>query len=190
MTILSTFTNLVLHIRQKTDVKNIAIYNQADNTEVFLNVKYIEGSVTDDLKVMEHPKEDGTAIVDHVIDDAKSANIRLIISDDDSSSLNEILDCYRSRTLLTLKIKNEIYGNMIVSSKPLKADVEHYNSTVYELSFKEVLEAQTQYVKMSVPQVRNAANASTVNTGHKSAQPVSNQKKQSILSKVKKRIGK
>ena len=186
MTILSTFTNLVLHIRQETDVKNIAIYNQASNSEVFLNVKYIDGSVSDDLKVMEHPKEDGTLIVDHVVNDPKTANVSLIIEDNDSSSLNEILDCYRSKTLLTLKIKNEIYGNMIISSKPLKADVEHYNSTVYELTFKEILTAQTVYVKMKVPQVRAAKNASTVNTGHKQAQPVQNQ---SILSKIKSKIG-
>lgn len=167
MTIFSTFTNIVLHIKQKTDVKNIAIYNQQNNSEIFLNVKYIDGSISDDLKMMEHPKEDGTAIVDHVIDDAKSANIKILIEDDDSTSLNEILNCYKNRTQVIIKIKNEIYSNFVMSSKPLKADVEHYNSTVYDLSFKEVMQAQTQYVKMRVPQVKNKKNASTVNTGQK-----------------------
>ena len=169
MTILSTFTNLILHIKQKTDVKNIAIYDQADNNEVFQNVKYIDGSVSDDLKVMEHPKEDGTNVADHVIDDAKSATVKILIEDDDSRSLNEILEYYKKRTPLTIKIKNEIYGNFIMSSKPLKADVDHYNTTVYDLTFKEVLQAQTQYVKMSVPQVKQPKNASTVNTGQKQA---------------------
>lgn len=171
MSILSTFTNIILHIRQKTDVKNIAIYDQANNNEVFTNVQYIDGSITDDLKVMEHPKEDGAQVADHVIDDVKGATIKLIIADDDSSSLNEILECFKNRTLLTVKIKNEIYGNFIISSKPLKADVEYYNSTVYDLSFKEVMQAQTQYVKMSVPQVANPKDASIINTGHKQAIP-------------------
>ena len=52
MSILSTFTNIVLHIKQKSDVKNIAIYEQKNNNEVFQNVKYLDGSVSDDLKVM------------------------------------------------------------------------------------------------------------------------------------------
>ena len=171
MSILSTYTNIILHIKQKTDVKNIAIYDQANNNEVFTNVQYVDGSITDDLKVMEHPKEDGTEIADHVIDDVKGATIKLIIADDDSSSLNEILECYKNRTLLTIKIKNEIYGNFIISSKPLKADVEYFNSTVYDLSFKEVIEAQTQYVNMTVPQVANPKNASTISTGQKQTIP-------------------
>lgn len=171
MSILTQATNFVLHIKQKTDAKNIAVYNPKDNKEVFQNVLYIDGSATDDLKMMEHPKEDGTAIVDHIIDDAKKAVVKFQIDDDDSASLNEILDLYRSRTLLTVKIKNEIFTNLCISSKPVKAEVSHYNTSVYELSFKEVMEAQTTYVKMSVPQVRQKKNASTVKTGHKQAQP-------------------
>lgn len=183
MTILTTVTNYVLHIKQKTDVKNIAIYDPKNNQEVFQNVLYIEGSATDDLKMMEHPKEDGTAIVDHVIDDAKSATVKLQIDDDDSTSLNEILDIYRSRTPLTIKIKNEVFTNLCISSKPVKADVEHYNTSVYDLSFKEVMEAQTTYIKMSVPQVKAPKNASTVKTGQKQAQP-----QRSILRSIKNRI--
>ena len=171
MSILTTFTNFVLHIKQKTDAKNIAVYDPKNNREVFQNVLYIDGSATDDLKMMEHPKEDGTAIVDHIIDDAKKATVKFQIDDDDSTSLNEILDLYRSRTSLTVKIKNEIFTNLCISSKPVKGEVSHYNTSVYELSFKEVMEAQTTYVKMSVPQVKNPKNASTIKTGQKQAQP-------------------
>lgn len=162
-------TNYTLHIKESADVKNLVIYNQETNEEAFLNVQYLEGSISDDLKVMEHPKEDGTSIADHVIDDAKSGTVRLIISDDDSISLNEILDYYQNRTMLILKIKNNFYTNMIISSKPVKADPQYYDKTVYDLAFKEVLEAQTQYVKMSVPQVQGAKNASTINAGQKQA---------------------
>lgn len=163
-------TNYVLHIKQKMDAKNIAVYNPKNNQEVFTNVLYIDGSATDDLKIMEHPKEDGAAIVDHIIDDAKQATIKFQIDDNDSTSLNEILDLYRSRTPLTVKIKNEIFTNLCISSKPVKAEVSHYNTSIYELSFKEVMEAQTTYVKMSVPQVKQKKNASTVKTGQKKAQ--------------------
>lgn len=167
MSILSTFTNIVLHIKQQADVKSIAIYEQENNSEVFLKVQYLEGSVSDDIKVMEHPKEDGATVVDHVVDDPKTANIRLLVYDNDTESMNEILNYFKNRTKLTLKIKNEIYSNFIISAKPLKADVEHYDKTVYDLTFKEVMEAKTVYVKMSVPKVKKKTNASKVKTGQK-----------------------
>lgn len=162
-------TNYTLNIKETADVKNLVIYKQEDNSEAFMNVHYFEGSVSDDLKVMEHPLEDGTSIADHIIDDAKSATVRVIISDDDNTSLSEITDCYKNRTPLILKIKNNLYTDMIISSKPVKADPQYYDKTVYDLSFKEALRAQTQYVKMSVPQVQSPKNASTVNTGQKQA---------------------
>lgn len=187
MSILSTFTNIVLHIKQQADVKNIAIYEQENNTEVFQKVKYLDGSVSDDIKVMEHPKEDGTTIVDHVVDDPKTAVVKIIIEDEDVESLNEILDCYKNRTPLTIKIKNEIYSNFIISAKPLKADAEHYDKTVYDLSFKEVMQAKTVYVKMSVPEVKNKTNASKIKTGHKQG-IVKKEAKPSILRSLTNKI--
>lgn len=180
-------TNLTLHIAETTDVKNIVIYNQEDNTEAFVGVQYLDSaSVSDDKKMMEHPKEDGTTIIDHIIDDAKTANISVLISDDDSTVREELLAYYKNCTPVMIKIKNEFFNNFVMSSKPVKADVSHYDTTVYELTFKEVLVAQTQYVKMRVPQVQQKKNASTVNTGHKQAQQTNNT---SILAKIKKKVG-
>ena len=189
MSILTTFTNFILHIKQKADVKNIVVYNQKDNKEVFLTAQYIDGSATDDLKMMEHPLENGAMIVDHIVDDPKKAITKMLIADDDTEALNEILELYRNRTPLIVKIKNELFNNLCISSKPVKADIEYYDKSVYELSYKEVMEAQTVYVKMSVPQVAQKKNASTVKTGQK--QPQTPKKpKQSILAKMKKKLGK
>lgn len=187
MSILTTFTNFILRIKQKTDVKNIAVYKQEDNTEVFINCKYIDGSADDDLKFMEHPLENGATIVDHVIDDPKTVHTKLIVADDDDDSLNEILELYKNRTPLIVKIKNELFKNVCISAKPVKAEVQYYDKSIYELTYKEVIEAQTVYVKMSVPQVAQKKNASTIKTGHKQAQ-VPKKPKQSILAKIKKRI--
>ena len=171
MTILITFTNLILNIKQKIDVKNIAIYDQEKNREIFQRVQYLDGQITDDKKLMEHPKENGALIVDHVVHDPNQGTVSLLIADDDTDSLNEILDYYSKEKPVTIKIKNEIYGNLVMSSKPIKADVQYFDKTKYDLSFKEVINAQTVYVKMSVPQVKNKSNASTVKTGQKQGTP-------------------
>lgn len=170
MALLQTFTNLALHIIQRSKIKNLAIYVQDGNTEALTGALIFDGSATVDKKTMEHPKEDGTVITDHVIDDPSKCNVKLLIYDDDAETLNELMDYYRNSTVLTVKIKNEIFSNLIINSKPLSADSDHYNATVYNISFKEVQEAITQYVEMPLSQVKNPTNASRVKTGHKQAQ--------------------
>lgn len=171
MSLLQTATNIILHILQKVDAKNISISNPKTNRAVLTNVQYIEGHGSDDLKMMEHPIEDGSMIVDHIIDDPKSATVKIKIDDEDSASLSELQDLYKNRTPLVLKIKNEIYPNLCISSKPVSAAVENFNSSVYDLTFKEAQEAQTVYVKMKVPDVKNPKNASTIKTGQKVVKP-------------------
>lgn len=182
MSLLTTATNVVLHIKQKTDVQNIAVYNQAENQQILTALQFLDGSVQDDKKLMEHPKEDGTMIVDHVIDDPVQVTLQIIVSDDDSVSLNELNDLYKNCTPVIIKIKNELHDNLVMASKPMKADSSHYNKTVYDLTFKEIQEAVTLYVKMSVPQVKQKRNASKVNTGHKQAN-------RSVAASIKKKLG-
>ena len=171
MSLFKTFTNIILHVVQFKSSKNLAIYVQDGNTEALTNAKIFEGSATVDKKLMEHPKEDGTVITDHIIDDPSKCTVKILIEDDDSETLNELMEYYRNSTVLTVKIKNEIFSNLVINSKPFAADSEHFNSTVYNLSFKEIQVATTQYVKMSENQVKKPKNASRVKIGHKQPQP-------------------
>lgn len=171
MSLLTTATNVVLHIKQKVDVQNIAIYEQSENQQILTEVQFIDGSAQIDKKLMEHPKEDGTLITDHAIDDPTQITLQALLSDDDSTSLNVIQDLYDNLTPVIIKLKNELHTNLVMSSRPMKADSTHYNKTVYNLTFKEVQEAVTLYVKMTIPQVKQKKAASKVNTGHKQPQP-------------------
>lgn len=177
-------TNTVLHIEQETNIKKFAVYDQTTKDELFQNVQFIEdANVTDDKKLMEHPKENGTMVTDHIIDDPVKISANAIISDDDSSSLNEINDYYKSSDFLVIKAKNKTYDNMVVAELPYKVSSKYYDKTVYNITFKQIQEAVTQYVKMTVPQVKNPKNASTQKTGHKQAQQLS-EPKPSILRAV------
>ena len=171
MSFLTTATNVILHIKQKIDVQNIAVYDQDENQQILTSLQFLDGSVTDDKKLMEHPKEDGTTIIDHIISNPIQVSLQCLVADDDSSVLEELHDIYRKCTPVIIKVKNELYDNLVMDSMPLKANSDHYNYTVYNLTFKEIQVAQTLYVKMSVPQVKKKANASKINTGHKQPQP-------------------
>lgn len=182
MSLLTTATNFVLHIKSKTDSQNISIYDQDQNEQILTGLQFLDGSAQIDKKLMEHPKEDGTLITDHVVDDPTQVSLQVLLDDDDSSSLNELKDLYGKSTPVIIKLKNELHTNMIMASKPLKVDSSHYNHTVYDLSFKEVQQAVTLYVKMKVPQVKQKKAASKVNTGHKQANI-------STAASIKKKLG-
>ncbi len=167
----SISTNIPLNMAQEPLVKKIALYDQEVGYEILVNAQLKEGSVSDDKKFMEHPIEDGTVIIDHVVDDAKTGTVQVLISDDDAYSLDELMDFYQNSYKVVLKIKNEVFTDLVIASKPLKANAEYFDTTVYDLTFKEVMQAQTQYVKMQVPAVKNKKNASTVKTGQKQPTP-------------------
>ena len=171
MSLFTTFTNIVLHVIQFKSFKNLAIYVQDGNSEALTGAKIFEGSAVVDKKLMEHPKEDGTVITDHVIDDPSKCTVKILIEDDDAETLNELMEYYRKSTPLTVKIKSEIFSNLVIASKPLAADSEHFNASVYDLTFKEIQNAVTQYVEMPADKVKNPSNASKIKTGHKQAKP-------------------
>ena len=182
MSLLTTATNFVLHIKQKTDVQNIAIYEQDKNQQILTGLQFLDGSAQIDKKLMEHPKEDGTLITDHIVNEPTQVSLQVLVADDDAISLNELKDLYKNSTPVIIKLKNELHTNLVMSGKPMKADSSHYNYTVYDLSFKEIQEAVTLYVKMTVPQVKQKKNASKVNTGHKQANI-------SVAASIKKKLG-
>lgn len=167
----TTDTNVTLNMEEETNVQNVAIYDQEQNDQILTTLQFLDGSVQNDKKLMEHPKEDGTLIVDHVVNDPIQVNLTVIIADNDTPNLNDLNYIYENSIPLVIKVKNELFSNLILSSKPIKADPGYFDKTVYNLTFKEVQEAVTLYVKMSVPQVKNKKNASKVKTGHKQAQP-------------------
>ena len=180
MSLLTTATNFVLHIKQKADVQNITIYEQEKNEQILTGLQFLDGSAQIDKKLMEHPKEDGTLITDHIVNEPTQVSLQVLLADDDSTGLNELKDLYENSTPVIIKIKNELHTNLVMSGKPMKADRDHYNYTVYDLAFKEVQEAVTLYVKMTVPQVKKKAAASKVNTGHKNI---------STAASIKKKLG-
>jgi len=167
MNLKSIATNVVLRVVQNLKNKNFAVYKA--NDEVLKDVQFIEGSIEDDVALMDHPLEDGAVITDHMVFNPNKGSLSVLIDDEDQSSLAELNEYYHNGTPLTIKAKGEIYPNMVICSKPYKISVDHFNKTLYSLTFRAVQFAQTQYVKMSNDQVKNSKDSSTVKLGQKTA---------------------
>lgn len=181
-------TNIILHIVQSADVKNIAVYQKNDykNVEVMTSLQFRKAEIDDKLELMKHSKEDGTVITDHEVKQPVTITLKTVISDDDSGALAEVLDFYKNATPLIVKAKGELFTNLVISEKPYKVKSTSFDKTVYKIKFTEVLNAKTQYVKLTIPEVRNKQNASTQKTGHKQARQIT--PKPSILRQITNKI--
>lgn len=163
MTIKSTITNVILRIVQNLKNKNFAVYK--DNDEVLKGVQFLDGSVDDDAKLMDHPLENGAVITDHVVFNPNKASFSIIVDDDEQGALSEINEYYRNATPLTIKAKGELFPNMVICAKPFKMSSNYFNKTAYSLSMRAIQVAETQYVKMTTEQVKNPKDSSTVKSG-------------------------
>ena len=168
MNLKPTATNIILRVAQNLKNKNFAVYK--DNVEVLTQAQFVEGSIDDDVSLMEHPLESGAVIVDHEVFNPKKGSLSILIDDEDQSSLSELNKYYQSGTALTIKAKGEMFPNMVICAKPFRVSADHFNKTLYSLSFRAVQVADTQYVKMNTNQVKNSKDASTLKLGQKSPQ--------------------
>lgn len=168
-------TNLVLLLRNSNDdTRKFVVWQETDNkqTEVLTGLEVINANVEDSAQLFEHPIESGAVIVDHMIFNLKRVSILALISLDDRTTLEELMNFYRNGTGLTIRAENQIIKNAIVENKPFKLDAQYFNKTPYTISFKEAPEVIPTYV--GLPKSRNKSNSSRVNSGTKQAQPVQN----------------
>lgn len=174
-------TNLVLLLlNSNTDTRKFVVWQETDNkqSEVLTGLEVIDVSVEDSAQLFEHPIESGAVITDHIIFNPKRVSISAFISLDDRTTLEELMNFYLNGKGLTIRAENQIIKNAVIENKPFKLDAEHFNKTLYTISFKEAQEVIPTYV--GLPKSRNKANSSRVNSGTKQAQPV--KKKSWILS--------
>lgn len=174
-------TNLVLLLRNSNDdTRKFVVWQETDNkqTEVLTGLEVIDVSVEDSAQLFEHPIESGAVITDHMIFNPKRVSISALISLDDRTTPEELMNFYLNGTGLTIRAENQIIQNAVIESKPFKLDAEHFNKTLYTISFKEAQEVIPTYV--GLPKSRNKSNSSRVNSGTKQAQPV--KKKSWLLS--------
>ncbi len=163
-------TNIVLLIgSSNADIRKFIVW-RTDTTnpqEVLSNLEIDDVSYEDNAKIFEHPIETGEVITDHIIFDPNSVSIQAYISLDDTSTLEELEYLYQNTIPLQIRANNKVLSNAIISSKPFKISANHFDKTLYNISFKQIQEVTPVYVTMK--NASNASNTSRVNSGVKQA---------------------
>lgn len=171
------------------NTKRIAIYEQVTvqngeptaGGEVLADLAFMEARVMDEAELMEHPLEDGSKIVDHKvhqpIEVTIQASLDLSLQAAATNAYNEFKQLYQDGTLLMVKTSVDVYDNMLIQGIPYEELPNSYDRIIFNISLKEAIIVESQYIPLPPGKVRNPSDASTTLTGEK--QPTEN--KQSLL---------
>lgn len=152
--------------------KAVSIYE--NNREILTDVILQDADAADDAQTMDHPLESGALVTDHIVFNPNEVTLRCWMPNTPflfDRALREIQNLYKQSREVTVKIRSDIFEPMIMVGKPVKVGADNIDHVVYELSFKQILKAVSQYVPLPASQVKHKQDASTVSSGEKQPQP-------------------
>ena len=145
----------------------VAIYDQ-NNNQVFIGATPMQAVVKEGAKVMEHPVENGTVIVDHLVIKPIEIDLPLITQSDDPKSVyDEIKQLYLAGTLLTVQTKSDIYTSLVIESMPHEEKHDVFDQLIIHLKLKEVKFATTQFGTLPPAKVKKKVQQTTQPEGEK-----------------------
>lgn len=169
---------MILNTKRIAVYEQVSVHNGETSTggEQLSDFVFMDCHVTDAMRMMEHPVENGAKITDYEVRNPVEISLTASLSTGYQSgaviAYNELKQLYLNSTPLMIKTSTEVYGNMLVSGIPYDELPDSYDRVVFKLSFKEVILVEAHYAPLSQDQVRNPSDAGTVSTGQKQARQV------------------
>lgn len=145
-----------------------------ENTEVYgiydagFNLRFekmilLKASIQREARLMEHPLEDGSTIVDHRVLMPTEIEIAVQLPSGEYESLyQEINRAWISTELFNIHTRPGIYKSMALASMPHDENPEQLNVIPMFLRFKEVRLVTTQYQALPARKVARPRDQSTV----------------------------
>jgi hypothetical protein len=160
-----------------TDV--VGIYDE-DFNQLVPEGRPIKASIVEPSKLMEHPLEDGSTVVDHRILQPAEVELTIIA---DHELWQRYYAIYGDAELVTIQTKSTTYDNMVIESINSDETPDVFDRVPIVLKFKEVVFVETQFQALPPTAVAKKTNASTVKRGEQTGKPTAEQtqKKASVL---------
>lgn len=110
----------------------------SDFTQVFRNARPMKASVKPNSKLMEHPLDDGSTIIDHRVILPTEIELYLFLGGfEGRNTYSEILSLWNNAQLLTVQTKTSSYPNMLIESPPYDEDPELFDSIIVTLKLRQ-----------------------------------------------------
>lgn len=114
--------------------------------QVFADARPMKASVKEESKVMQHPVENGTSVVDHRVLIPVEIKLSMLLSGDSyRNTYQQIKQYYLRAELFTVQTTADTYQNMLIASMPHEESPELSDAIAMEIAFSELKIATTKY---------------------------------------------
>lgn len=163
----------------------VAIFDAVSGIQLFEGARPIKASVSQNIRYMKHPQEDGGNVTDHRIIEPTAIALNTILDPNNyRSTYQRIRTAARESTFLTVQTKTDTFTNMVIAGYPSEEDPALYDTITMNLTLEEIQTEGAQVQILATTQVRNASDSSTVDRGAQNGTDAGEVQQGSVLSRV------
>ena len=153
----------------------VAVINADTGLQVFPGARPIKATVSESAKLMAHPLEDGSNIVDHRIILPIGISLAVILDAETyRDTYQEIRRLFRESVRMTIQTKTHTYQNLYMQDIPHEEDTALFDTVTMILQFIETLVATVQILALPPAAVRDPADTSTSDRGEQTTTDAGN----------------
>lgn len=162
---LAPFRSRPAHAAPSHAVDVVALLDADTRRPVLETARPTRANVFEISRVMEHPLEDGSTIVDHMVRLPVEVDLVLVSMGSPQDVYAELSQLHRAGTLLTVQTRTGTYDSMLLAEIPHDEPPEMAESVTFALRLKEAKFVQPEYGQLPPRKVANPAHSSTVKRG-------------------------
>lgn len=163
----------------------VGIFNSSFR-QVFTGARPINAKVLEDSRLMEHPVETGSTIVDHaVILPIEIEFALLLVGSDFRDVYQQLRQAWLAKDKFVIQTRTGTYPDMVLMSIPHDETSDMYDAIAMAVKFKEVKFVTPVFESLPAASVKNPADADTKQAGQKQGQPLTegqNERRSSVLA--------
>ena len=148
----------------------VAIINQTTFDQLFADARPFKVSVKPTSKLMEHPVETGSTVVDHRVIQPLEIELAVFLMSkgnfqDYRSVYAQLKQAFEKGDLLTVQTRAASYANMVIYEIPHTEDADVFDAIAVAVKLREVKYIEPQYSSLPASVVADKKQSSTVGRG-------------------------
>ena len=144
----------------------VAVIDATSGRQVFSSARPLKVTVSESAKLMAHPIEDGSNIIDHRIILPVGLSLSCVLrSEDYRETYQEIRHIFRESVRLSVQTKTDTYTNLYLQDIPHEEDPSLFDTITMILNLIETQIARVQVLALPPSSVLGSADTSTSDRG-------------------------
>jgi len=147
-------------------VDEVAIFDPNTFQQIFETARPLKANVDRQLKLMDHPLENGAVVSDFAIVMPVSIEMAMIVGGDEYQSVyQQIKAFWLARQPVTVQTKADVFQNMLIQGIPHEETPDMMDVLPIAFKLREIQVITVQYQALPPQAVQASADQSTVNRG-------------------------